>query len=94
MINDNELERALKLLEEIGKNSKPFKFPEWTPPPPDPNACQHPGMVLPEFDSELARTMSAIEVRRRFPRGNWHCQKCESSVITYASFEHYIAGDW
>lgn len=92
-----DYDRAMKLLDEI--HAKPEKYPEfhlpqWQPPPPDPNACKHPGMPILEFDAELARTLPSREVRRLFPRGNYHCPECKCSVIQYASFEHYIAGDW
>ena len=56
----------------------------------DPN-CSH-GV---EFDADAARGLSAEEVRRRWPRGWGPCPLgCGFHGIAYASFEHYIAGDW
>jgi hypothetical protein len=57
-------------------------------------SCTHPGMKLPLFDSKAAKNMTASEVRKFFPRGNYNCPVCKQSVINYASFQHYIAGDW
>lgn len=48
----------------------------------------------PVFDPEAARGLSAEEVRRRWPRKQTTCVKCGETTIAYASFEHYIAGDW
>jgi hypothetical protein len=56
--------------------------------------CQHPNADWPEFDAEAARTMTSDEVQRRFPRKRVTCPDCGESFIAYASFEHYIAGDW
>ena len=42
------------------------------------------------FDSEQARDMSSAEIKKRFPRIT--CQEC--GTVVYASYEHYIAGDW
>jgi hypothetical protein len=91
-----EYDLAMKLLEQIGLKPEKttFKLPKWEPPPHDPNACQHPGMKLPLFDSKAAKNMTASEVRKFFPRGNYNCPVCKQSVINYASFQHYIAGDW
>jgi hypothetical protein len=46
------------------------------------------------FDPEAARDLSADEVRRRWPRFSGFCFRCGFSGIFYASFEHYVAGDW
>jgi hypothetical protein len=45
------------------------------------------------FDMAVAEHMPADEVRKRFPRRDHVC-RCGQRTICYASFEHYIAGDW
>ncbi len=53
--------------------------------------CDH-GIV---FDAQAAKHLSPHEVRRRWPRLFGNCPKgCGFSGIGYASFEHYISGDW
>lgn len=53
--------------------------------------CNH-GVV---FDYKAASGLSADEVRKRWPRVNGICPKgCGFNGIGYASFEHYICGDW
>jgi ribosomal protein S27AE len=56
--------------------------------------CQHPNADYPEFDAEAARTMTSVEVKRRFPRKRVTCPDCGETFVAYASFEHYTAGDW
>jgi hypothetical protein len=81
---------------------KPFKLPDGFcasnqgtyAPPNQVTECLHPGMKLPDFDSVSAKNMDSYEIRKRWPRGHYSCPHCRQSVITYASFEHYIAGDW
>ncbi len=54
-------------------------------------ACDH-GVV---FDSEAARWMSSREVQEKFPRLYGPCPKgCGYVGIGYATYEHFIAGDW
>ncbi len=48
---------------------------------------------MPTFDAS-ARCADAYETRRRFPRFHGSCDACGFSGVAYASFEHYIAGDW
>jgi hypothetical protein len=55
--------------------------------------CAHPNLPV-RYDSEQARGLSAHEVRERFPRFYGPCPDCGEVMIGYASFEHYIAGDW
>lgn len=55
--------------------------------------CEHKN-VIPEFDEDDARDLSPIEVRKKYPRFFGTCPDCGSNVIAYASFEHFIAGDW
>jgi hypothetical protein len=60
-----------------------------TPPPESP--CDH-GV---SFDPDAARNASAQEVRRRWPRLFGVCPKgCGYSGIAYASYAHYLMGDW
>ncbi len=56
-----------------------------------PEECGHEGAA--EFDEEAARGLDAAEVQRRWPRGSW-CPRCGKRAIFYASYAHYIAGDW
>lgn len=93
---DEELD---KLLEEI--RSKNYTLPPLLAaalpsynPPVDDNRCKHPNIQVPEFDSKVAANLSSHEVRRLFPRGSYYCADCKSTVITYASMEHYLSGDW
>jgi len=56
--------------------------------------CVHPGIPEPVYDSEKAKGMDVYEVRKHFPRIDWCCDHCGACGVSYASFEHYIAGDW
>lgn len=57
----------------------------------DESGCDH-GIA---FDSVAARGLSAHEVRKHWPRLFGPCPKgCGFDGIGYASFEHYVAGDW
>ena len=56
--------------------------------------CQHPNLPRIPFDPVAARDMTSAEVRKRWPRLGVTCPDCKSSVMSYASHEHYIAGDW
>lgn len=62
--------------------------------PVEDGRCKHPNLPTPEFDSQVAAGLSSMDVRKLFPRGNYLCPDCQSHVITYASMEHYISGDW
>jgi hypothetical protein len=49
------------------------------------------------FDKETAdrEKLDAYEIRRRWPRGGGPCPKgCGFVGIAYASYAHYIYGDW
>ncbi|MDB4278016.1 hypothetical protein N9917_00140 [Deltaproteobacteria bacterium] len=59
----------------------------------DPDACKHLS-VMPEFDEEDAKGMSALEIKKKYPRFMGSCPECGGNVILYASFMHYINGDW
>lgn len=56
-----------------------------------PEECDH-GVT---FDEVAARDLDAHEVRRRWPRLFGPCPKgCGFSGIGYASWAHYVSGDW
>lgn len=56
--------------------------------------CSHPGLAQPKFDEEMAKGMTVEQIRKHFPRGYEWCHDCQSNVILYASYAHYIYGDW
>jgi len=48
-----------------------------------------------EFNWGLAQHMSSWQVRQKYPRLSGPCPKgCGFSGVSYASYLHYIAGDW
>ena len=53
--------------------------------------CRH---CTPEFDERASRGLSDVEVKKRWPRFSGHCSECGYFGIKYASWMHYIAGDW
>lgn len=57
--------------------------------------CNHEGAHV-EFDIEDARQnkLTASEVRKKYPRFYGPCPDCGGGLIKYASFEHYVYGDW
>ena len=56
--------------------------------------CSH-GIL---FDEVSARGLSSSEIRERWPRGSFSeqtpCVDCGYIGIAYASYKHYLAGDW
>lgn len=47
------------------------------------------------FDEKEAKGLDAYEVRRRWPRLTGVCPKgCGYNGIAYASYLHYLSGDW
>lgn len=47
------------------------------------------------FDEDAADGLSVTEIRRRWPRLHGPCPKgCGYVGIAYASYAHYIYGDW
>lgn len=58
------------------------------PVPFDQCSIDHEKIV--HFDSEKAKDMDTYQVRKNYPRVQ--CPAC--GAVIYASFEHYIAGDW
>jgi len=59
----------------------------------DPHECPH-AQIMPEFDAEAAKGLSAAEVKRRWPRYEGVCPDCGQGGAFYASYEHYLMGDW
>jgi hypothetical protein len=57
------------------------------------SGCKHP-KVTPEFSSTLAALSTVEQIRERWPRFDGICPDCSDHVIVYASYEHYVAGDW
>lgn len=55
--------------------------------------CTH-SKCTPSFDEERAKNISAQEVRKTYPRFDGTCPDCNTMVICYASWSHYIKGDW
>ena len=60
----------------------------------EPSECDHPRLPTPHFDEEAARDMEAHEIRKRWPRTWGTCPDCGAGMILYASFAHYIYGDY
>lgn len=57
--------------------------------------CKHERLPLPAFDYQAAIGLSSDEVRKRWPRTTEKCPDCELEFMAvYASFAHYVAGDW
>lgn len=56
--------------------------------------CKHPHLTVPVFDEVTAHGLTPDEVRKRWPRSDTECPDCGSMVIGYASFAHFVAGDW
>jgi hypothetical protein len=57
------------------------------------NGCKHPNIPV-KYDSADCAGKDDGYVRRHYPRFNGNCPDCGIHMIGYASFEHYIAGDW
>lgn len=55
--------------------------------------CAHDG-ITPAFDEDAAKGLSAREVRKRWPRFEGQCPACRQHVVAYASWAHYIYGDY
>lgn len=56
-------------------------------------ACTH-YKVTPKFDEEKAQGLDSHEVKSRWPRFSGMCPDCGWHGIMYASYSHYIHGDW
>jgi hypothetical protein len=59
----------------------------------DQRGCQHPKLI-PEFDAAAARKMTSTEVRKTYPRAYGKCPDCGWEGVLYASYEHYVMGDY
>lgn len=49
---------------------------------------------LPVFDEELSKEMDSSAVRKTYPRWHGTCALCGFKGIRYASYMHYLCGDW
>jgi hypothetical protein len=59
-----------------------------------PATCTHPKCV-PHFNEDDAKAMKNWrEVRKAFPRFEGKCPDCGVQLIAYASYAHYVYGDW
>ena len=56
----------------------------------DPAKCSH-GI---HFDEVRSQGLLTSDVRKRWPRFCGTCEHCGYSGIGYASYAHYISGDW
>jgi len=59
-----------------------------------PAMCDHPNLPAVPFDPIAAKGLTADEVRKRWPRLALTCPDCGMEMCCYASFEHYVSGDW
>ncbi len=55
--------------------------------------CDH-AAVMPTVTDDELNGLSVDEVRERHPRFMGECPECGMALIAYASFRHYLAGDW
>jgi hypothetical protein len=59
---------------------------------------KHCKFCTPEFDEQLCTSLAvfrdSIEVRKRWPRFSGTCSECGFTGVRYASYPHYIWGDW
>lgn len=61
---------------------------------PEYQGCDH-GVVFDEAEYRKTPGITPAEVAKRWPRGWGPCPKgCGFNGIAYASYLHYIAGDW
>lgn len=64
---------------------------KWAEENPEQAACNH-GIM---FDEDLSKGLSVQEVRQNWPRLCGLCPKgCGYNGIYYASYSHYVMGDW
>jgi len=83
---DDVSDRLAKAAAE-GKDDLLLKLPEH-------EQCDH-GVVFDEEEYRKSPNIAPDEVRERWPRGWGPCPKgCGFNGIAYASYLHYIAGDW
>lgn len=55
--------------------------------------CEHP-LTAVTFDEEASKGLSSQEIRKRWPRFHGPCPDCGETMIVYASYLHYVMGDW
>jgi hypothetical protein len=61
---------------------------------PNHQDCNH-GVFFDEIEYRKDPNISVAEIRKKWPRGFGLCPKgCGFNGIAYASYLHYIAGDW
>lgn len=85
-LKDDATDRLLKASAE-GEDRLLIKLPEH-------KDCDH-GVSFDEAEYKKHPNMSSYEVKKRWPRGFGLCPKgCGFNGIAYASYLHYIAGDW
>ena len=68
----------------------------WKEPPVhviNPDACKHEPHI-PAFDEERAYGMHPVGVQNMWPRFSGACSLCGQNTIIYASWAHYLYGDW
>jgi predicted RNA-binding Zn-ribbon protein involved in translation (DUF1610 family) len=56
-------------------------------------ACKHENLPV-KYDAADCAGKDEFYVREHYPRFYGPCPGCGQVTIGYASFEHYIAGDW
>lgn len=59
----------------------------------DPDICEHKS-AIPQIEDEELKGLSSQEVRKRYPRFSGKCPDCGCQLVAYASWMHYLAGDW
>lgn len=64
---------------------------------PKEGECRH-EKCTPQYDEKQmeadALTMDTSTFRAKYPRFDGYCPECKSQLIAYASFMHYVMGDW
>jgi hypothetical protein len=57
--------------------------------------CEHTKCAV-SFDEEAAKLLkeNTDEIRKLWPRFEGKCPDCGSLLIKYASYAHYVYGDW
>lgn len=84
--NNNKMDGVDTLIKELDQAIDSLRNPKNTAE----DDCPSDHTKLVSFDPATARDLDSSEIRRRWPRVT--CQECHT--ILYASYDHYIAGDW
>jgi len=58
-----------------------------------PCTCLH-KKHIPKFNKKAAKNLSVADIRKRWPRYFGKCSECNEGVILYASWAHFVYGDW